>query len=131
MLIVIAFLKTPQLAYAVLGSGSLLCAVIYAVRISRDWRKRRVYFDRTMHLSAEDVDVAFQRNLEVVAAYANVRPGKKPALRTAENAMVMTTVLAEHRARLSGQVPPHSYLKARRATLQQARMIARPAPTTT
>ncbi len=100
-----------------------LCILFVCLSITQDWRLRAYFARGTAGLSEEQLEVAYVRNLAVVASYLEGRPRVRASSRSADRSLIMCTVLQEHLARVRGEPLPRSYLRARKMCLRAAQQF--------
>ncbi|SEW46145.1 hypothetical protein SAMN04488515_3454 [Cognatiyoonia koreensis] len=105
----------------------------YCFWTTQDYRLRYRFSKATAHLTAEDLHLGRQRNIDVLVAYYQscataklldtrvVKAERQVHFRRAKAALVMVTVLDEHIAASAKVAAPLSYLYARRQIILEAK----------
>lgn len=98
-----------------------LFATYTCIGITRDWRQRAFYAQRTADLTETQLEIAYIRNLAIVASFVQKRPMMQRNGQSADRSLIMCTVLQEHLARVRGEPLPRSYLRERKMCLRAAK----------
>jgi hypothetical protein len=117
------FLLTPYLLLFVGTLSATGCALIACIYVTKDYRTRWYFSFNTQHLSRDELDVAFSKNMVIVAQFVQDRRRSNVSARAADHALIMSTVLQEHMAEFDQLAPPTSYLAARRRLMTQAQSL--------
>ena len=102
-----------------------LAGVIYGLPVTQDYRKRRRFYDQTAHMSDDELRAQFAVCLHVLAAFMRRElPGPRPD-RSANNALVMATVLRERICGNARAFPMPKYLRSRRQVWKLAKTLSK------
>lgn len=104
---------------------ALLAALHYFLWISKDYRKRKEFWDELSALDVAGLHRAFDEDIARLIVFLSAKRRTRAQVRAVECALVRSTVLRELIVYKSGCGPLPTYLRSRRQVLALAKGLAR------
>lgn len=98
-----------------------LSLLLICFQISKDHRKRKRFWIATQSLEKAELYTQFHRCIHLIALFYSSPRRERPNSNTAENALVLATVLLEHIEHQSGRNQFPGYLSVRRRLIAVAK----------